>query len=192
MTRRKSDPPFTFISYVSEDYDQVSRISEELEQYGVRVWIDRNSIAPGDNWKNAIQDAIGHGSYFLACFSESYFKRIVTVLNSELRFAIHQLRLRRQDRSWFIPVLLSDVEIPRFDISENEQLSDIQGVPLHADWHKGIEAIVSVIKPLGSETRDSHLLMARDSTQKRLLSLIKLRSSKDFNGEYETAKNHSR
>lgn len=47
-----------FISYVRENTDIVSRLSHELPAAGVKVWLDRYSIKPGANWRNAIRLAI--------------------------------------------------------------------------------------------------------------------------------------
>ena len=44
-----------FISYVRENQKQVDRLCQDLENHGVNVWLDRNSIKPGNRWKDAIR-----------------------------------------------------------------------------------------------------------------------------------------
>src|SRR3712207_7449544 len=45
--------------------------SRELRQCDVEVWLDRDALKPGQFWKTAVNDAIGTGAFFLACFSRS-------------------------------------------------------------------------------------------------------------------------
>jgi hypothetical protein len=139
--------PHVFISYVREDADAVPRLSEELRKRCIKVWIDKNSIAPGTRWQRAIRKAIQSGDYFIACFSEHYAKRNKTYMNEELTRAIDELRKRAIDRAWFIPVLLSESEVPDRSIGGGETLTDIQQVRLYEDWNAGIQQILSVIKP---------------------------------------------
>ena len=53
-----------FISYVRENSDVVDRLADELRACGIKVWIDRDDIAPGQYWKDAISEAIQKGAYF--------------------------------------------------------------------------------------------------------------------------------
>ena len=68
-------PRHVFISYVRENQEQVDRLCQELEMDGVNVWLDRNSIAPGIDFRDAIRDAIQEGYFFIACFSKEYTTR---------------------------------------------------------------------------------------------------------------------
>ena len=140
-----------FISYVRENQNQVDRLCQDLESYGVTVWLDRNDIKPGARWKSAIQEAIRNGNFFIACFSDEYTSKTKTYMNEELTLAIEELRQYASDREWFIPVLLSECDIPARSIGAGETLLDINWVPLFEDWKAGIKKIVSVIKPIHPE-----------------------------------------
>jgi HEAT repeat protein len=59
-----------------------------------------------------------------------------------------ELRQFASDREWFIPVLLSECDVPARSIGAGETLLDINWVPLHEDWEAGIQRILSVIKPI--------------------------------------------
>ena len=65
-----------FISYVREDLPIVDRLADELRQNGIEVWIDRDRIAPGERWHDAIREAIRAGDLFIACFSASSAKSV--------------------------------------------------------------------------------------------------------------------
>ena len=62
--------------------------------------------------------------------------------------AIEELRQFASDREWFIPVLLSECDVPARSIGAGETLLDINWVPLYEDWDAGIQRILSVIKPI--------------------------------------------
>jgi hypothetical protein len=69
-------------------------------------------------------------------------------MNEELTLAIGELRQFASDREWFIPVLLSECEIPARSIGAGETLLDINWVQLYEDWYAGIQRILSVIRPI--------------------------------------------
>lgn len=140
-------PKHVFISYVRENQDQADRLCQELEHHGVKVWLDRKSIKPGARWKDAIRGAIRHGDFFIACFSKEYASRQKNFMNEELTLAIEELRKYATDREWFIPVLLSECDVPDRSIGAGETLRDINWVPLYENWDAGIHRILSVIKP---------------------------------------------
>ncbi|MBZ5618916.1 MAG: toll/interleukin-1 receptor domain-containing protein [Acidobacteriia bacterium] len=139
--------PNVFISYVSEDRDKVLQLAGALKQADVAVWLDRTSLKPGHRWKDTIRQAINEGDFFIACFSQAYSARERTYMNEELTLAIEELRQRPTDRAWFIPLLLSNCELPDRSIGAGETLRSLQWVSLHEDWDEGIRRLLSVIVP---------------------------------------------
>lgn len=161
-----------FISYVREDKETVDKLCQEFDKHGVNYWIDRNDIMPGARWKDAIREAIQHGGYFVACFSEEYtirtkIKREKTYMNEELLLAIEELRKYGFDREWFIPVLLSECDVPARSIGPGETLLDINFVPLYEDWDNGIQRILSVIKPIPKRVQNLISALMDDENEVR-------------------------
>lgn len=147
-----------FISYVREDVAHVDRICETLKAANVDVWLDRERIAPGMRWQDSIVHAISQGAFFMACFSKQYWSRPKTVMNTELGIAIGELRDRRNDQVWFIPVRLDDCRIPDFQIRPGETLVHLQYVDLFRDWPDGMRRIMTMLTPFappeyGAEAR---------------------------------------
>ena len=138
--------PHVFVSYMHANEADVRRLCDSLEANSIEVWLDRDDIAPGIRWKQAIRRAIQNGSFFIACFSEEYYTRDSTHMNEELTLAIEELRKRHTDRVWFIPVLLSNCDVPDRDIGAGETLRDFQHVDLYRDWNVGIQKIISIIQ----------------------------------------------
>jgi len=134
-----------FISYVRENQTEVSRLRRDLSRHHIDVWLDREQIEPGTIWKDAIRAAIRNGSYFIACFSGEYQSKIRSYMNEELTLAIEAIRQLPHGRTWFIPVLLSESDVPARDVGGGHTLLDFQWVPLYQNWEDGIKRIVSVI-----------------------------------------------
>ena len=143
----KSTKSHVFVSYVRDNEALVLQLCRELESAGIEVWRDRASIGPGIRWKRAIRRAIRTGSFFIACFSSEYSSREKSYMNKEMLIAIDELQQRQTDRAWFIPVLLSECEIPDTDIGSGETLQDLQRVDLSCDWDAGVEKLIRAIKP---------------------------------------------
>jgi hypothetical protein len=136
-----------FISYVHEDISQVLLIKAALEFAGISVWLDIDSLAPGGRWKEQIRKAINEGAFCIACFSANYLKKQSSYMNEELTLAIEQLRLRPHNRTWFIPVKLSDCEIPDWPIGAGATLRDLQWVDVSVDLQAGVNKLASVLVP---------------------------------------------
>jgi hypothetical protein len=145
--RAVSKMPIVFVSYVKEDAQAVFLIAAALREFGVTVWLDKDLLKPGLRWQEQIRQGISEGDFFLACFSEAYVNREKTYMNEELTLAIEELRLRPTDRAWFIPIKLTQCEVPERSIGAGETLRSIQWTELHSDWKTGMEKLLSVIVP---------------------------------------------
>jgi TIR domain len=120
-------PGHAFISYVREDSRKVDRLQRKLEAAGVRVWRDRADLRPGEDWQAKVRHAITDNALvFIACFSRTSMAREKSYQNEELVLAIEQLRLRRPDVPWLIPVRFDDCKIPEYGIGGGRTLASIQ------------------------------------------------------------------
>lgn len=137
-----------FISYVREDSEIVVLLKTMLQIAGeINVWLDRDSIDPGERWKDAIRKAIAEGAYFIACFSDNYLKKDVSYMNEEVAIAIEQIKKRPSDKTWFIPIRLSDCQVPNRSIGDNETLNDLQVVDFFDNFEDGINSLLSHLIP---------------------------------------------
>lgn len=135
-----------FVSYVRNNKRGVQRLRDDLAENGVRVWLDREDIAPGSDWRQAIRRAIQKGAFFIACFSKQCNEREKSYMNEELALAIDELRQRPTDKIWFIPVKLNRCEIPDWDIGGGRTLQHLQYVDLYKHRNDGIKRIVDTVK----------------------------------------------
>ena len=47
-----------FISYAREDLEFARRLYKHLLNFGLKPWLDKESLLPGERWKPAIKNAI--------------------------------------------------------------------------------------------------------------------------------------
>lgn len=146
MTSGGQDKKRVFISYVRENSDKIDQICEVFRRNNIEYWLDRDQIEPGKIWKKAIRDAINQGVYFLACFSKEYEARNETYMNEELLVAVDIMRTKHYDSGWFIPIKLSDCEIPPIDIGYGKTLQDLHYLNLYEDWDTEMKRLIDVIK----------------------------------------------
>jgi TIR domain len=65
-----------FISYASEDRDEVAvPLAEELEQAGVRVWLDQNELRIGDSLREKIDAGLASSDFGVVILSKDYLAK---------------------------------------------------------------------------------------------------------------------
>jgi hypothetical protein len=125
------DRGHAFLSYVREDSGEVGKLQRMLETAEVPVWRDTASLWPGEDWRGRIRDAITRDALvFIACFSGHSAMRRTSYQNEELLLAIDQLRLRRPDDPWLIPVRFDNCDVPDLELGAGRTLASIQRADL--------------------------------------------------------------
>jgi len=120
-----------FISYVREDAQHVDLLQRTLETAGIPVWRDTADLWPGEDWRAKIRHAISDDALvFIACFSRRSLARDRSFQNEELLLAIEQLRQRRPDVPWLIPVRFDECNIPDRDLGGGSTLNSLQRADL--------------------------------------------------------------
>jgi TIR domain len=120
-----------FVSYAREDSGEVDALQKTLEEAGIRVWRDTSDLWPGEDWRAKIRGAITNDALvFIACFSGRGVARQTSYQNEELLLAIDQLRRRRPDDPWLIPVRFDDCDVPDFELGAGRTLASIQWADL--------------------------------------------------------------
>jgi hypothetical protein len=108
-----------FVSYATPDRERISDYFEWLKDRGVEVWMDCQSIKPGQNWDFEIKRALDKSTMILMFVSRHSHSRRGYV-QREIKLALDKLSEKLIDDIYVIPVLLDpEVEMP-------EQLSAIQ------------------------------------------------------------------
>ncbi len=132
VSRRGRVAGHVFISYVREDSHRVDQLQRRLQGAGIPVWRDTADLWPGEDWRIKIRGAITEKALvFIACFSHASLARRESYQNEELNLAIDQLRRRRPDDPWLIPVRFDECEIPDWDIGGG-RTSRRSSVPIYS------------------------------------------------------------
>lgn len=104
-----------FLSHNSKDKPLVEQIAYRLEEMGIKVWLDKWNLIPGDAWQEDLEEALDE-SQTIAVFVGPH--NISPWENEEMRSAIEE-RVRDKKRR-VIPVLLPGapdnkaLKLPRF------------------------------------------------------------------------------
>lgn len=154
MGDRGATAGHAFLSYVREDAAEIDALQQTLEAAGIRVWRDTQDLWPGEDWRVKIRQAITDDALvFLACFSSRSVAKPKSYQNEELVLAVDEIRRRRPDEPWLIPVRLDDCQIPDRDLGGGRLLSSLQRVDLYGDQAgRGVARLVATaLRLLGSD-----------------------------------------
>jgi hypothetical protein len=132
MTR---GPARVFISYARPDEAQAREIHAALTRAGFRPWLDKIDLAPGEEWKPAIDKAIRASGAFLSLISRNSVDR-GGVLRGEMKLALDLRGERLDDGGLLAPVRLEDCPLP-------PELQNIQAL----DWFEpnGADRLVGIL-----------------------------------------------
>jgi hypothetical protein len=131
--------PRVFIAYVEEDLGSVKKLYDIFDRHGLRPWLDKKKLMPGQNWPRAIETAIETSDFFVACFSgRSTTKR--GAFQSELRYALTCAARIPLDQIFFIPVRLEACLVPG-RISQQ-----LQYIDLFPNWEAGVNKVLAVME----------------------------------------------
>ena len=134
--------PTVFLAYALEDLTTVRRLCEGLKAAGCSVWLDKDTLMPGQNWTRSIDGAIADADAFVACFSIRSVGK-TGQFQSELRHALECARKRPLDDVFVLPVRLERCPVPG-SIADQWQYVD-----LFPDWERGVKRLVRSIRKAG-------------------------------------------
>ena len=135
-------PPKVFISYGKEDYDSARRIYDELKKAGAEVFLDTESILPGQRWRQAIKKGIKESNFFIALLSSRTVTRRGYV-QKEIKEALDVLDEFPEEEIYIIPVRLDPCE------PSHERLKELQWVDLFPEWESGFQKILKSLNLQG-------------------------------------------
>src|SRR4051812_43715514 len=101
-----------FLSYSSKDRAWVSRLKEALNERGLRVWLDRDEIRPGDLFVGALEAGLGQSNAIALIVSpESMDSGWV---EEEYSRALSLTKKKKKRPLQLIPVILRRSKLPGF------------------------------------------------------------------------------
>jgi hypothetical protein len=118
-----------FISYCRENETEVAGLRGDLMAAGEVVWWDRD-IMPGEDWRQAIQEAMKNSYAVVLCLSKESEARTTSGIYSEAAEAITFYRTYPPNIIFLIPLRLSECKIPPIRIDDTRNLDTLQYVDL--------------------------------------------------------------
>jgi len=128
-----------FLSYAREDEKIAQKIYSDLQNNGLKVWLDKNEILPGENWKLKITKAIKESTHFLALISDNSVNKRGFV-QKELKLAFEVLQEMPESEIYMIPIRINNC------VPKDNKLNDIQWVDLFPSYNEALEKLLNSLK----------------------------------------------
>jgi hypothetical protein len=103
----KLDTSGVFVSYKRDDTEQVKRLVNALEQAGLPVWQDTQSIRGGDDWLTSVRGAIKDCMLFLPVLSRNAQTDESEAIR-EWNIALKRAERMSRGTTFIIPVVIDD------------------------------------------------------------------------------------
>ncbi|MDX2074896.1 MAG: HEAT repeat domain-containing protein [bacterium] len=129
---------YIFLSYRSLEVELGLKLTTDLKNVGIRVWMDRLEIRPADDWVNALSKGVDDCTAMIAIISPEYLKS---------QYCCRELhRADRLNRVVF-PVLLHPIEELGFPIElERKQFIDFSDWKTETRYQEQLTRLIEAIK----------------------------------------------
>lgn len=131
------DSESIFVSYSSKDRQFALKFVNELQDLGINVWMDQLGIKLGENWDNAIEEALENSNTFLLFISPTAVES--QNVQDEVHFAI-------KEKKRLIPILIKECDLPM-------RWQRMQYADFTKDPNKGIKSVMEFLGLDDSATR---------------------------------------
>jgi hypothetical protein len=111
MSMKLSKQLKIFLLYARGDQEAVRRLYGRIVREGANVWLDQESILPGQDWQYEIRRAIQGSDLVIVCLSRQ-FNRQGGYRHEELRIALKKAGSLSEGRIFIIPVRLENCDTP--------------------------------------------------------------------------------
>jgi formylglycine-generating enzyme required for sulfatase activity len=171
-TDDKTEKTKIFISYAHEDSEIAERLYKDLKREGFSLWLDKEDLLPGQNWRVAISIAMKKSSLFLALVSSNSLGNR-GYAQKELKTALDILNEFPLDQAYLIPVYIEPCE------PLDERLRDIHGIHLYESYERGIKKLVHALNYYAKNRQENKTASSvinekeRAEIKERIKSLLK-------------------
>jgi hypothetical protein len=100
-----------FLLYARSDEEAVRRLYRRLVKEGANVWLDQETLRPGQDWAYEIHKALHSSDLVIACLSKQFNKQ-GGFRHEELKIAIERASTFREGKLFIIPARLERCELP--------------------------------------------------------------------------------
>ena len=100
-----------FISYASEDFSYAEKLYHYLEAGGYKVWLDKKSIKPGQQWDFEIKQGLKNADFIIILLSSNSVNKRGYV-QREFKLALEYMEERLDSDIYIIPVKIDACDVP--------------------------------------------------------------------------------
>ncbi len=125
-----------FISYSHQDSHFVEKLAQDLEQAGIRIWIDRLELAVGDSMIEGVSRGLEESADVVVVLSQASIQS--QWVQTELRAKLTQVLSEKGGR--VLPVLIErDVRLPFL-------IGDLRYADFRVDYKQGLKALLDALR----------------------------------------------
>lgn len=140
-----NNKPKIFLSYAHIDLGIAKKVYNDLNRYNLDIWFDKESLLPGQQWEDEIENAIRESDFFIVLLSSKSTSKMGFIY-SELRLSFEILdKYCPASKIFIIPVRLDSCNPKDAD----KRLAKIQWIDIfpESEYKKGIDKILKVVSP---------------------------------------------
>src|SRR5512138_14363 len=100
-----------FLLYARDDQEAVRRLYERIVKEGANVWLDRETLLPGQDWQYEIRKAIQGSDLTIVCLSRQFNKQ-GGYRHEELKIALRKAGSLPEGQTFIIPARLDSCDMP--------------------------------------------------------------------------------
>lgn len=137
--------PTAFLCHESRDKIEAEKLAEDLQERGVRIWLDKQNLRGGDDWVKQIPGVVERLiDYFVVLQSPRMIDKPESYFNLEIHCALNRQLKFRDNLSFIIPILLeahpqlplqSLAHLNYVDMTQPRAI-DALARAIHEDWQK--------------------------------------------------------
>lgn len=109
--KRLTTPAHVFLVYAHHDKEAVHKLFTRMTKDGVKVWLDSETLQPGQDWQHEIRRTLLASDFVLICLSKN-FNQQQGYRHEEMKLALEKASLLTHDEIFIIPVRLEECEMP--------------------------------------------------------------------------------
>ena len=120
-----------FMCHAHEDQDKVLEVYQFLKSHGLKPWLDKIDLLPGQDWDKEIRNVLKNAEFVIVFFSaNSIYKR--GYVQREMKLTLDILEEIPEGKIFVIPVVFDDCEIPpsfsKFHYAKLQNFSNIKSL----------------------------------------------------------------
>jgi hypothetical protein len=104
-------PLKVFLCHASADKPKVHELYRDLRKRGIKPWLDKEDLLPGQEWDVEIDKALGSSDAIIICLTKNSVDK-EGYIQREIKFALDKALEMPEGRIFLIPLRFEECEVP--------------------------------------------------------------------------------